>query len=252
MELKVQNFSEFDSPEAIEFVASRQTLTKALLGNLRSTIQLSSAADVGCGVGYFSKLLHDLGFHVTGIDGREENVQEARRRFPDLSFRAANAEDVHVEKIGTFDLVLCFGLLYHLENPFRAIRNLHSITRKVLLIESMCAPGRKPRMELLDEYQVGNQGLNYVAFYPTETCLVKMLYRAGFPFVYGFATLPDHELFRKTAWSEKRRTMLIAADLALDINNIRLLREPTRPWDIWTTPYERMCKKASDLVGWGR
>jgi SAM-dependent methyltransferase len=203
---------------------------------------------VGCGVGYFSKFLNDMGFRVTGLDGREDNAQEAKRRFPGITFRTANAEDLHPEEIGTFGLVLCFGLLYHLENPFRAIRGLCSITQRVLVIESMCAPGKRPEMELLDESQYDNQGLNYVAFYPTESCLVKMLYRAGFPFVYGFANLPDHELFRKTLRYEKRRTMLLASKVSLETTQARLLPEPTRPWDIWTRPYERMRNKVGRLT----
>src|ERR1700674_3451430 len=111
-QVKVEKFSEFDSPMAREFVSSRQSFTKLLLHDLKSSIQLSSAADVGCGVGYFSKFLNELGFSVTGLDGREENAQEAKRRFPGITFRTANAEELHPEEIGTFDLVLCFGLLY--------------------------------------------------------------------------------------------------------------------------------------------
>ena len=59
----------------------------------------------------------------------------------------------------------------------------------------MCVPNSKPMMDLLDEGTVENQGLNYVAFYPSESCLVKMLYRTGFPFVYRFKRLPEDKQF---------------------------------------------------------
>lgn len=54
-------------------------------------------------------------------------------------------------RLGEFDLVLCFGLLYHLENPLLAVRHLRSLTEKCLLLESMCVPDNKPSMLLKEE-----------------------------------------------------------------------------------------------------
>lgn len=232
----------------MEYVEVRQIFTKELLDDLASKFKISSAVDVGCGVGYFSKFLHDFGFRVTGIDGREGNVEESRRRYPDITFLSANAEDLHPEELGSFDLVLCFGLLYHLENPFRVIRNLYSIAQQVLLVESMCAPGTSPVLELLDEYKGVNQGLNHVAFYPTESCLVKMLYRAGFPFVYGFAKLPAHDMFRATLRFSKQRTILLASRSSVSSSKVHLIPEPVRPWNIWTTRYQRIMDGALRMI----
>ncbi len=248
----MEKFQEFDCPSAAEFVGARQNFAKPLLEDLRAKLHISTAADVGCGVGYFSKFLHDCGLRVTGIDGREENVQECKRRYPEIAFRQGNVEDVSPEQLGTFDLVLCFGLLYHLENPFRAIRNFYSLTGQILLIESMCAPGLKPTMELLDEYKSINQGLDHVAFYPTESCLVKMLYRAGFPFVYGFTNLPAHEEFQGTPRYKQRRTMLLASRSIVTMSNVHLAPELVRPWDIWTTRYQRMLNLAGRLANGAR
>lgn len=228
-------FEVFEYDFVTRFVLARQKFTKDFLAHIRKRVEMSSAVDVGCGLGDFSGFLHDLGFQVRGLDGREENVEECRRRHPGITFERANAEDLLVDQVGKFDLVLCFGLLYHLENPFRAVRGLRSITGQVLLIESMCAPGVNPAMELLDEPEVVNQGLNYVAFYPTESCLVKMLYRSGFRFVYGFRTLPDYSAFYGCSLRQKERTMLAASDQPLEAPGLKLLGEPTRPLDIWQT-----------------
>lgn len=227
---------QFDRPWTQQFTKVRQIFIGEFLGNVSRQIGLETALDVGCAVGDFSKFLLDLGFRVVGVDGREENAAEGKRRYPEVTFLASDAENLPLAEIGTFDLVLCVGLLYHLENPFRAIRNLHCLTDKVLVVESMCAPGSEPAMELLDEYPAEDQGLNYVAFYPTESCLVKMLYRAGFPFVYGFTSLPEHELFHATRWQKKQRTMLVAAKVQLIATGLESLPEPTRPWDIWSFP----------------
>ncbi|MCS7162182.1 MAG: class I SAM-dependent methyltransferase [Bacteroidia bacterium] len=107
-------------------------LIASVLETLSPHVSLKSALDVGAGVGYFSRFLKDKGLEVVGIEGREENVREARRRHPDIQFLCRNVEDPSLPEIGSFDLVLAFGLLYHLENPFAAVRNLAKMTKKVL------------------------------------------------------------------------------------------------------------------------
>lgn len=240
----------FDSPAALDYNRVRQNFITDFLEAVRHQAELSSAADVGCGVGWLSKFLSDRSLKVLAVDGREENIAEARRRFPEIDFLTANAEDSTFQDIGSFDFVLCAGLLYHLENPFAAIRNLHAITDKVLLVESICAPGRRAVMDLLDEGHVENQGLNYVAFYPSELCLIKMLYRAGFPFVYHFQDLQLDQQYKATLWRKRSRAILAASKIELSVPNIVLEKEPVRfvpsPEDPWNTVASTM----RNALGW--
>jgi FkbM family methyltransferase len=238
----------FDRQWTRDFTGIRQKFIAEFLESVRPQIGRASALDVGCGVGDFSKFLSDVGFSVTAVDGREENVTEARRRYPNIKFLARNAEDFQLEEMGKFDLVLCVGLLYHLENPFRAVRNLHALTRKVLFVESMCAPGVDPSMKLVDESPTEDQGLNYVAFYPTESCLVKMLYHAGFPFVYGFMSLPDHELFHAALFRRKQRTMLLASTDPLTAPGLKLMPRLAGSWEILAIARERFRTQVGHLA----
>ncbi len=241
----------FDTELYQRLNSASRACVENLLSELRGQMDLKTAADIGCGLGYFSGFLHSLGFQVTAVDGREENANEGRRRYPDVKFITANAEDLPLVGIQTYDLVLCFGLLYHLENPFRAIRHLSTITSKVLLVESMCAPGIEPSLQLLDEYYGEDQGLNYVAFYPTESCLVKMLYQAGFPFVYGFSSPPDLPFYHGGRWRKKERTMLVASKEPLNATALVQLQEPMRPWDIWSIqpgPWRMRLDRVARLV----
>lgn len=234
----------FDSETTQGYTNIRQEFARQFLADVRKQEELDSAADIGCGVGYFSKFLSELGFRVLAVDGRRENVEEATRRHPGIKFIARNVEDESFSQIGTFDFVLCVGLLYHLENPFRAIRNLHSVTGKVLLLETMCVPGRDPGLQLLDEPEVADQALNYVAFYPNEPCVVKMLYRAGFPFVYRFKILPRDDQFRMTLGRKRSRTILLGSKVELAVPNVILEREPVRttigPENPWITAFSRI------------
>lgn len=235
---------QFDTDLTREYTRVRLAFVTQLLGAVRKEVSLASALDVGCGVGYFSKFLFDNGFKVTAIDGRDENTAEARKRYPGVTFVTRDVEHPSLPEIGTFDFVLCVGLLYHLENPFRAIRNLRSMTGKVLLIESMCIPGRDASMALLDEDRAHDQGLNYVAFYPTEPCLIKMLYRVGFPFVYEFTRLPEESQFTTTVWRRRSRTFLAASLSRLAMPHLASVVEPSQPAyghsDRWSTSASRV------------
>lgn len=233
----------FDSQFTQNYTRVRQSFISEFLDAIRGQVQLQSAVDVGCGVGYFSKFLSERGLHVVAVEGREENAREGQRRYPEIAFLTRDVEDPALPEIGTFDLVLCVGLLYHLENPFRAIRNLYALTGGVLIVESMCVPGSEPGLALLDEAKEDDQGLNCVAFYPTESCLAKMLHRAGFPFVYSFQNLPPDEQFRDTISHKRSRTFLAASRVELSCANIALAKEPLR-WavgssDPWTTTFSK-------------
>ncbi|HEY2613608.1 MAG TPA: hypothetical protein VGI94_22565, partial [Reyranella sp.] len=52
----------------------------------------------------------------------------ARKRFPDIPFAQGDIENAGIVALGRFDLTLCFGLLYHLENPMLAIRHLRALS----------------------------------------------------------------------------------------------------------------------------
>jgi len=223
----------FDNEGTVRFTEARQRFLAGFLARLKQQFELDTAMDVGCGVGDFCAFLRDFGFRVSALDGRRDNVEEAQRRVESVKFYVANVEDPTLSSLGSFDLVLCVGLLYHLENPFRAIRNLFALTGKVLIVESRCTPEESSTLHLVDEAKLEDQGLDYVAFYPSEGCLIKMLFRSGFPYVYTFRSLPDHEQFRGTPDRKRSRTMLVASRMQLNEPELNLATEPGNTHDFW-------------------
>ena len=223
----------FDQRHYLQLIEARGETIRRVVGKLHSVFRLATALDAGCGVGFFSQTLEECGLSVCGFDGRAENVAEARNRFPGIPFERADIEDPAICELGRFDFVLCFGLLYHLENPLLAIRHLRALTDKCLLVESMCFPEERPSMLLREEPREDDQSLSDIACYPSESFLVKMLYRAGFNAVYRVIPLPDHDDFQDTAGHARRRTVLLASTIPVDVAGFRLCPEPRENQDPW-------------------
>jgi len=227
--------SSFETARAIEFCLRRKEFLDRFLPAFVRSFGVQSALDVGCGFGFFSKYLDGLGLRVTAIDGREENVREVRKRIPGIECLVADVENVSARELGQFDLVLCFGLLYHLENPFKALRNLESLTAKVSLLETVIAPAKEQATILYEEPSGANQGLNYIATIPSEAWFLKSLYRVGFPYVFRSKLLPNHPDFHSGLFKKRMRTVLLAAKSPLNFQFFEPASEPepTNPylWD---------------------
>ena len=105
-----------------------------------------SAIDLACHQGWFSLQLARAGFgRVDAIDARDEHVEDASllARVYELSAIQARQSDVFALKPdtdGVHDLVLMFGLLYHLENPVGALRVARSLARRACVIETQVVP----------------------------------------------------------------------------------------------------------------
>jgi tRNA (mo5U34)-methyltransferase len=223
----------FDRKEYRALIDAREQTLRRIVGRLKPALGLATAVDVGCGVGFFSQTLAECGLSTCGFDARAENVEEARKRFPGIPFEQADVEAREISRLGQFDLVLCFGLLYHLENPLQAIRNLRAVTEKCLVLESMCLPEQRCTLLLRQEPRQDDQSLTEMACYPSESSLIKMLYRAGFAKVYRVTPLPDHDDFRDTREHAQRRTVMVASCGPIDVAGFRLVLEPQEMRDPW-------------------
>jgi FkbM family methyltransferase len=226
--------TEFDQRRYLRLIDARGKTIRTVIAELKDVLRLATALDAGCGVGFFSQILQECGLRVGAFDGRMENVLEARKRFPEIPFERGDIESREILALGTFDVTLCFGLLYHLENPMLAIRHLRALTGKGLLLESMCIPGSSAGMVWREEPAAADQSLTDVALYPSEACLVKMLYRAGFAAVHRVAELPDHDDFRETPLHARRRTVLFAAVEPMPMGSFERIEEPHDVADPWS------------------
>lgn len=111
-----------------------------------------SAVDLACHQGWFSTKLAQRGIpQVLGLEARPEHVADARAIVAAMGLKAhirIEQTDVHAVTpalYGQHALVLCFGLIYHLENPIGALRVAHALTESggLCLVETQVVPGMR-------------------------------------------------------------------------------------------------------------
>jgi tRNA (mo5U34)-methyltransferase len=109
--------------------------------------------DLGCNEGYFALQLALRGCRqVLGIDARQDNVAHATlirdlHGLENLDFRIGNVLELTGSELGEFDVVLMFGLLYHVPDIIGVLKLARAVTRGICLIETQVAPELSAEVE---------------------------------------------------------------------------------------------------------
>lgn len=164
----------------------------AHLASLDLPLDGRSVLDVGGGPGHLAQFFVKRGCRVVSTDAREENIARMRELYPALDGHVADVEEDDLRQFGRFEIVFCYGLLYHLENPVRALRNILGVCDDLLLLETMVCDSSAAVLRVEDEYLSANQALRGVAHRPSPSWIAMVLDRLGFHHVYSTRTPPDH------------------------------------------------------------
>ena len=175
---------------------------------LELPLQGRRVLDVGAGVGHFARLYADCGAQVVAVEGRAENVQLLRERHRDVEAHVGDIQEMSLNGLGRFDIVHCFGLLYHLDSPVVALRRMATVCDDILLLETMVCDAEASVMILADESRSMNQALTGLGCRPSPMFVALALNRLGFGFVYGAIVPPAHPDFQ----FEWRNDLSVARD----------------------------------------
>ena len=108
--------------------------------------QKLSCLDLACHEGYFALKLALKGCrNVVGVDVRREHIDSAeliRRIYglKNLKYVEGDVQQLQTSSLGVFDVVLLFGILYHVHDLVRTLQNARAVTGGVCLIETQIAP----------------------------------------------------------------------------------------------------------------
>ncbi len=154
-----------------------------------------SVLEIGAGIGDHSQYFIDRGCAITITEARPENLEYLKTRYPDCSIQALDMEYPSPIVGAPFDIVHCYGLLYHLSNPEQALDFLCRNAGKLLLLETCVSFGGGDFVNLASETQYDlTQAYSGTGCRPTRKWLFDKL-GEHFKYVYIPKTQPCHEEF---------------------------------------------------------
>jgi FkbM family methyltransferase len=222
--------SVFDAPDARSINEARMQN----LDRLELALEGKTVLDVGCGPGHLSVFFAERGCRVVCLDARQENIERLRSLYPDREAVVANVQFDSLANLGVFDVVFCYGLLYHVEDPIAVLRNISSCCGELLLLETVISDHDKPTVQLVDEpVEISNQAAGGFGCRPSPSFITMALRRMGFPFIYtpvAKVSFPDFEFERKNDAEWRRdghllRQVFVASRQSLANPRLTLLSE---------------------------
>lgn len=123
--------------------------------------------------GYIGNHFHKLGAKVTCVEGRKENYEDIKEAYPHLTTHHYNL-DTPEWIWGEFDIIINWGLLYHLEKYHRELLVNCVKNSKLLLLESVVTLLENIDIEPVNEVGV-DQSLSNVGGRPSITWIEKIL-----------------------------------------------------------------------------
>ncbi len=165
------------------------------LGTLGLPLAGRSVLEVGAGVGDHTSFFMDRGCTVLSTDGRNANVAVLRRRFGSESARILDLDDPDPQFPSSFEVVYCYGTLYHLCRPEVALAYLAARCSGLLLLETCVSFGDEEAVNLTPEPRWSpSQAVSSVGCRPTRPW-VRARLQEHFSDVYSTVTQPWHEEF---------------------------------------------------------
>lgn len=116
--------------------------------------------DLGCNEAEIAIEFAAQGASVMAVDGRETNLTKPRLvkeilGLDNLEIVKENVMDFRLEKYGRFDVVLCFGLLYHLDDPYTFLQSMAQMTKAYLFLNTHVAVPEKRQPQLREKHLTG-------------------------------------------------------------------------------------------------
>jgi len=165
------------------------------LASLRIPVAGRRVLELGAGVGDHTTYYLDRGCDVTLTEARAENIAVLRSRFPRGKIILMDAENPEALEGSPFDVVHCYGLLYHLKNPERALKYVSDSCAGMLFLETCVSFGVEKAVNLVEEPTSDpTQSFSGTGCRPTRPWIYDKL-KEGFPYVYCPVTQPNHEEF---------------------------------------------------------
>jgi SAM-dependent methyltransferase len=169
----------------------RSYFVDALVKLCGGTLAGKRVLDLGCNAGFWSlaMLEHGADF-VLGIDGRGRHLEQAQLVFDTKGIDPTRYKlvegdffDIQLTDVGTFDIVLCLGLLYHVSKPVALMESIAPVSSDLLVIDTRISRLPGSCFEVHREESLDNpmNAVDYeLVLWPTRTAIADLAAQFGY------------------------------------------------------------------------
>jgi len=237
-------------------------IRKEILKNFSlDEIRKFSILDIGCNDGWVLHNLSDLPFKkMVGIEPRQKNIDKGKivrkllKLKNDVEYKIGSIEDLGDE---SFDIVICAGVLYHVESIPIALKKVKQACKKMIFIESRCISSKHITEKLASEiemrdlayffndnicgvtaqkyesaYYDGSSAISTVVNVPTTETLVMHLNALGFQKIN---IVVDEQKYRNDVWQDKRPLSGVCLTAFIEEKKTEIIDEEAD----WINGYEK-------------
>jgi hypothetical protein len=176
-------------------LSARRTLQ--LVDDVMGSVEGLRVLDLGTLEGLYAVELALHGATVVAVEAREANLEKARVArdafgLENLELVHADLREIRATDLGSFDVVLCLGVLYHLDAPsvFAFVEELGRLTRRLAVVETQVGLVGRRRYRWRGRRYRGHvfaedprhlwAGLDPTSLWLTRASLLNLLADAGF------------------------------------------------------------------------
>jgi SAM-dependent methyltransferase len=135
--------------------------------------------ELGCGYADVGNDFYKLGANVTSSDARREHLGVVRERYPHIKtlFLDSDVDEIPQH----YDIIVHWGLLYHLRNIETSLKHA-AASCNVLLLETEVADSHDPNCLLSTWEQGYDQAYNKAGCRPSQALVERVLTQNGFKY----------------------------------------------------------------------
>lgn len=187
---RTHRFWPFLEPDAIAINDARMNH----LATLQLPIEGKSVLEVGAGIGLLTGFFEERRCRILSTDARADNIAEIKRRHPQRNVAVLDLEHPsRVAALGKFDVVFCYGTLYHLASPEPALEALAGVS-DLILLETCLSRDDGETVASVEESSTINQAYSGHGSRPTRAWVLNRL-RKFWGHGYLSVTQPSHPDF---------------------------------------------------------
>lgn len=154
------------------------------LFGLPANLRGKRVLDIGAWDGWFSFECERRGAEVVAVDcvALDTFIEAKQILNSRVEYLTMDVGELSARRLGNFDIVLFFGVFYHLRHPLSGLEKAVELSTDLALVESFVIPSENRPipavMEFYERGELGGQIDNW--FGPTPECLTGMCRSAGF------------------------------------------------------------------------